>query len=176
MYREGMVCAVNGTPGKRLADAFSTRNGSSISEGLRQIVEQQAELVDDQAAEFRRFTEDASDITGDPDDDTPVPHDLVERKRSELMKNYNSLFANGQKLYRLDSAPAGVTVNVGVTGANGPVNIDSIRDNPRALASVAQRELEQQHEFVTPEMVIERVTQMQAEPVERGDIIEGEVG
>lgn len=175
MYREGMVCAVNGTPGKRLAEAFATRNASSISEGLRQIVEQQAELVDEQAAEFRRFTEQASEVTGDPEDDNPVPGELVDRKRSELMKNYNSLFANGQKLYRLDSAPAGVTVNVGVAGASGPISIDSIRDNPRALASVAQRELEQQYEVVTPEMIIERVTQMQAEPVERGDIIEGEV-
>lgn len=174
MYREGMVCAVNGTPGKRLADAFATRNASSISEGLRQIVEQQAELVDDQAADFRRFTEKASEVTGDPDDDTPVPEDLVDRKRSELMKNYNSLFANGQKLYRLDSAPPGVTVNVGVSGASGSVNIESIRDNPRALASVAQRELEQQYEVVTPEMVLERVTQLQQVPVERGDIIEGE--
>lgn len=172
MYREGMVCGLNGSPGKRLARAFATRNAASISEGLRQIVEDQAGLVDDQAQEFRLISEQASEFTDDPDDDNPKPEELIDRKRSELMKNYNSLFANAQKLYKLDSAPAGVTVNVGVSG--GMTNIESIRDNPRALASAAQRELEQQYEVVTPEMVLDRVTQLQQAPRESGPVIEGE--
>lgn len=170
-----MVCGLNGSPGRRLARAFATRNAASISEGLRQIVEDQASLVEDQADDFHRINEQASEYTGDPEDDNPKPEELIDRKRSELMKNYNSLFTNAQKLYKLDSAPAGVTVNVGVAG--GTTNIESIRDNPRALASAAQRELEQQHDVVTPEMVLQRVTQLQEAPRadESGHIVEGEV-
>lgn len=168
-----MVCGLNRSPGKKLARAFGTRNAASISEGLRQIVEDQAGLVDDQAEEFRLISEQASEVTGDPDDDNPQPEELIDRKRSELMKNYNSLFTNAQKLYRLDSAPAGVTVNVGVSG--GVTNIESIRDNPRALASAARRELEQQYDTVTPEMVFDRVTQLQQAPRDSGPIVEGEV-
>lgn len=149
LYREGSVCTVGRTQGRKLVQQFQTRNAASVAEGLRHLVELQAGIVDDEYREYSEYVEpedaDKAEITGDPEDAVPGPDPVeVERRRASLMRNMNSLFANGSKLYALDR-PAGpaVQVNVGMQGVGAAsVAVNPATDQPRTLAAKAVAELE----------------------------------
>lgn len=167
---------MGGTEGKSLASMFATRNASTIAEALRQTVQNQAALVDRELAELEKLEEASWETTGDPEDDETNQfkrQEMIDRKREQVMRDHNSVFANGTKLYKLDAAPGGgVNINIGM-GASGSVSVESMRDNPRAIAAEAQRQLSSEHDIVTADMLHERVAQIR-QAIE-SDTVEGEV-
>lgn len=167
---------MGGTEGKSLASMFATRNASTIAEALRQTVQNQAALVDRELAELEKLEASSWETTGDPEDDeinSLKRQEMIDRKREQVMRDHNSVFANGTKLYKLDSAPAGVNINIGM-GERGSVSVESMRNNPRAIAAEAQRQLAGEHDVVTADMLHERVAQIR-QAIESPDTVEGEV-
>ena len=171
------MCGVQGSEGKSLASMFSSRNAANIAEALRQTVQNQAEIADKEIEELRALEEAPSVTTGDPEDDDG--HALrrekqIQEKRESVMRNHNSVFANGTKLYKLDAQPGGVNISINAGGGTS-IRAESMRSNPRALAAEAQRQLEQEYDTITEDLLFERVEQIrQAIAVENDDVIEGE--
>lgn len=135
LYREGAVCAVEGTEAVALSKAFGTRNADRIIDGLSQLLEKQAERLEDAMA------------AEDPQNPNP-----------DVTRQVNSVFANGVKLAKLiDPTLAGgpkVTVNVGV-GQGGQAAIVAQQD-PRQITAQVMRELEASgipREQITAEML-----------------------
>lgn len=129
------------TPGKSLSERFNTRNASDVSEGLRRMVQMQAEIVEDQHAEFVS-AQTKADATGDPADAPNAKQ--IAAERDSLMNNLDRVIKNSAKLYQLDKPSQAVNVNVGVAtqlvGA-GSTAIDARNDSPRVLVSKAIAEL-----------------------------------
>lgn len=169
---------MRGTEGKSLASMFATRNASTIAEALRQTVQNQAALVDRELEELEKLEEAPWETTGDPEDDeisSIKRQEMIDRKREQVMRDHNSVFANGTKLYKLDAKPGGVNIQINSSGG-GSVSVESMRDNPRAIAAEAQRQLSGEHDIVTADMLHERVAQIrQAIESVDADTIEGEV-
>lgn len=164
------MCTVGRTDGKRLADQFRTRNAAAIGEGLRRIVEAQAEIVDDEQDQFSALASKA-EATGDPED--VVDEVEIERRRASLMRNMNSLFGNASKLYALDRPRAGVTVNVNSVGVGAQsVRVDPERDQARTLASKAMAELEAAGVEPTDEAIQAQIASYAREA--EHEVIEGE--
>lgn len=154
---------------------FATRDASQIAEALRQTVQNQAALADRELAELEELESRPSETTGDPDDDEKISYrrlEMIDRKRESVMRNHNSVFANGSKLYKLDKVSSGVNIQI---NSGGAVQVESIRDNPRAIAAEAQRQLLQEHETFTESMLHERVAQIRRAIDTSPETIEGEV-
>lgn len=170
---------MRGSEGKSLASMFATRNAASIAEALRQTVQNQAALADRELAELEDLEARPSEVTGDPTDDEVASArraEAIERKRESVMRNHNSVFTNGTKLYKLDAVQGGV--NIQINSGSGPPNVraEVMRDNPRAIAAEAQRQLLEEHGSVTDDMLFERVSQIHQKLSEADDdTIEGEV-
>lgn len=163
------MCTVGNTQGRKLAEQFRTRDASAIGEGLRRMVELQAEIVDGQREDFESIATKA-EATGDPED---VPDEVeLDRRRTSLMRNMNSLFGNASKLYALDrpASPA-VQVNVNTVGASA-VRVDPERDAPRVLASKAMAELEAAGIEPTDEAIEAQIASYSREA--EHEVIEGE--
>lgn len=156
---------------------FATRDAAQIAEALRQTVQNQASVADRELAELEELESRASEVTGDPEDDEKANYrrlEMIERKREAVMRNHNSVFTNGSRLYKLDKVGGGVNIQIN-SGTGGPVRVESMRDNPRAIAAEAQRQLLQEHESFTESMLHERVAQIrQAIDADPG-VIEGEM-
>lgn len=157
---------------------FATRDAATIADALRQTVQNQAAIVDRELSELESLEAQPSETTGDPEDDevtTLARQEIIDRKRESVMRNHNSVFANGAKLYKLDAAPGGV--NISINAGSGSVRAEAVRDNPRALAALAQRQLSAEHDVVTEDMLFERVSQLQAAVAREEDdeVIDGEV-
>ena len=169
LYREGSVCTVGGTNGRRLAEQFRSRNAAEVGEGLRRLVEMQAELVDDEHAQFVAINEKV-EATDDPED-APDPVEM-ERRRTSLMRNMNSVFGNAAKLYALDrpTSPQ-VQVNVGMVGP-GSAPVDPQRDDARTLASKAMAELEAKGVDPTDEAIQAQIASYSRQA--ESEVIEGE--
>lgn len=161
------MCTVGNTSGRKLADQFRTRNAAEVGEGLRKLVEMQAEIVDNEHESFVGI-ESKAEATGDPEDIPDAAE--MERRRTSLMRNMNSLFGNASKLYALDrpSSPQ-VQVTVGVVGA-ASTRVDPATDQPRTLASKAMAELEAAGVEPTDDAIQALITKYSREH----EVIEGE--
>lgn len=171
------MCGVRGSEGKSLASMFATRDASTIAEALRQTVQNQASVVDRELAELEELESEPWEVTGDPEDvdrQRLRRQEMIDRKRDQVMRDHNSVFANGSKLYKLDAKPGGVNINIGV-GGGGSVSVEAMRGNPRAIAAEAQRQLTSEYSTVTPEMLYERVAQIRQAIEAPDQTIEGEV-
>lgn len=168
---------MRGTEGRSLARLFATRDAASIAEALRQTVQNQAELADRELEELEQLEAAPSETTGDPEDDAKarrVRAEVIDRKREQVMRNHNSVFTNGAKLYKLDAAAPGVNITFN-TGGGAQVSAEVLRSNPRALVAEAQRQLLQEHESFTEDMLHQRVHQLRHALTQgSGDVIEGE--
>lgn len=164
------MCTVGGTSGRKLAEQFRSRNAAGVGEGLRRLVEMQAEIVDSEHSDFVGITEKIK-ATGDPAD-APDPLE-VERRRASLMRNMNSVFGNAAKLYALDR-PTSPQVQVNVVNGVGPasVAVDPDHDSPRTLASKAMAELEAKGIDPTEEAIQAMVASYSRQP--EPEVIEGE--
>lgn len=168
---------MRGSEGKSLASMFATRDAATIADALRQTVQNQAAIVDRELDELEALEARPSEVTGDPEDDeamTLARQEIIDRKRESVMRNHNSVFTNGTKLYKLDAAPGGV--NISINAGAGTVRAEAVRDNPRALAALAQKQLSAEYDVVTEDMLFERVSQLQAAvAAEDDEVIDGEV-
>lgn len=142
-----------GSDGKKLSDMFRTKNPDDIAEGLRSVLAEQADIVDEQLQDHKNRGND--DI--DP----------------ELMKNLNSVFNNGTKLHNLLRPKPGINIGIGISGGNN-VSIQS-GSEPRELASMVIRELEESlppGTQITDDMVRERLEQYASQQAIEGEIVE----
>lgn len=129
-YRDGEVCSVGGSDGRRLAEMFGTRDPAKIIDALAEINGKMTERAID-ALENEVPTEDKA---LDPTVTTAL----------------NQVFANGVKLAKLidPSLNGGVQVNVGVqAGGRAAVHaaasrVQSGQANERELAATVIAELE----------------------------------
>lgn len=149
-YREGSVCTVPGSQMKKLAEQFKTTNPDAIKEGMRQVLERQANVVDERLQDHESRGQD--DI--DPN----------------LMKDMNSLFANAHKLYQLERPKPGMNLNIGINASGVTVQ----GNDPRQIAAHITAELEAAHGVgnVTDEMVMQRLQEYQMAEASRPKIIE----
>lgn len=142
-----------GTEGKRISDLLRTKDPAQIREAMASIVATQADMVEDRVEAVKKG--------GDPDDN--------------LMKDMNIVFANSEKLHKL-IAPRqnGPTVNIGI-GMNGNTSQVVTAGDPRQIASLVYRELEEQNPgaIITDDMVRERIMQYQTKSIE-GQVIDSD--
>lgn len=123
LYRQGSVCTVKGSEGMALADAFGSRNADVIMNGLSQLLQRNAERLEDSMAK------EEADGELDP----------------EVTKLSKTVFDQGVKLVKLiDPSKAGgakVQVNVGV-GQGGQANVGISGSSPKELMATVVAELE----------------------------------
>lgn len=142
-----------GSDGKKLSDMFRTKNPDDIAEGLRSVLAEQADIVDEQLQDHKSRGND--DI--DP----------------ELMKNLNSVFNNGTKLHNLLRPKPGINIGIGINGASS-VSVGASSE-PRELAAMVVRELEESMPpgtTITDEMVADRLNQYASQQAIEGEIVE----
>ncbi|ADD80788.1 gp002 [Rhodococcus phage ReqiDocB7] len=136
------MCTVPGSEGKKLADYFKSTNPAEIAEGMRSIVAEQADIVDEMLADHKARGTDETD--------------------PELMKNMNSVFKNAKSLHDIvNPKQKGPLVQIGI--ANGmPLPAINSSSDPRELAAMVVKELEAQlppGTEITDEMVKMRLEQ-----------------
>lgn len=142
--------------GRKLSELFRTKNAGDIKDALSSIVAEQADIVDEQLRDHKnRGTDDM-----DP----------------ELMKNLNSVFANGTKLHNIIAPKLpqpGVNVNIGIAGR---VNAEIGQGDPRGMASFVIKELQASLPPGTPvtdDMVRNRLLEIQSgQQAIEGEIVE----
>lgn len=131
-YRQGAVCSVPRSDGKKLSDMFRSRDSDQIIDALGSVIAKQADRVET-GLEYE-------DLDGD--------------LSPEVTKMMNSLFANGVKLAKLinpelNKGGQSVMVSVGGNHATGVFN-------PQQLTARVVAALEEQgvaRKDITPELV-----------------------
>lgn len=150
-FREGQVCTVPGSDGKKLSDLLRTKDPELIKEAMTSIVAEQADIIEDRLRDFK---------AGNDDDN--------------LMKDMNSLFSNSERLHKL-IAPrlTGPSVQIGIN-MSGSTTQAVVAGDPRQVAAIVYRELEEQNpgQVITDDMVRERIMQYQQRAIE-GQIVDG---
>lgn len=143
-FREGQVCTVPGSEGKRLSDLLRTKDPEQIKEAMASIVAEQADMVEDRLKDHKAGNDDEN-----------------------LMKDMTALFKNSESLHKL-IAPRqnGPLVQIGMI--NGPTSQAVVAGDPRQIASLVYRELEEQNPgaIITDDMVRERISQYQQKAIE----------
>ena len=135
-YREGSVCTVPGSEGKKLASFFETRNADTIAEGMRSVAHKMAEHVDEK-----------------------LQNEVAGEEYDNKTKDLNQLFGMASKLHGIERPKGpGIQVNVGIQN-NPAVKAVASRDS-RALASQVMKELVAEGykpDEVTDEMIETRI-------------------
>lgn len=120
---------------------------------MASIVATQADMVEDRVKAVKDG--------GDPDDN--------------LMKDMTAVFANSEKLHKLIAPrPNGPVVNIGI-GLNGSTSQAVTAGDPRQIASLVYRELEEQNPgaIITDDMVRDRIAKYQTKAIE-GQVIDSD--
>lgn len=144
------MCTVPGSDGKRLSDLLRTKDPEQIKEAMASIVAEQADIVEDRLKDFKAGNDDDS-----------------------LMKDMTALFKNSESLHKL-IAPrqTGPLVQIGI-GMSGQTSQAVVAGDPRQIAALVYRELEEQNPgaIITDDMVRDRIIQYQQKAIE-GEVVD----
>ena len=143
------MCTVPGSDGKRLSDLLRTKDPEQIKEAMASIVAEQADMVEDRLKDHKAGNDDEN-----------------------LMKDMTALFKNSESLHKLIAPrPTGPLVQIGI-GMTGSTSQAVVAGDPRQIASLVYRELEEQNpgSIITDDMVRARIEQYQQKAIE-GQII-----
>ena len=144
------MCTVPGSTGKKLSDLLRTKDPEQIKEAMASIVAEQADIVEERLKDYK---------AGNDDDN--------------IMKDMTALFKNSESLHKLIAPREKGPLIQNIIGVNGATSQAIVAGDPRQIASLVYRELEEQNPgvIITDDMVRERIVQYQQRAIE-GKIID----
>lgn len=153
LYKEGSVCTLPGTEGKRLSDYVGSTDAKEVIKGIGHLLSFQAEYVEDAIAKDQEAERKAKELKETPPERNPE----VFKMMTEIQKNATSY----AKILNpaLMKPQTAVQVNVG-TGQTTTATFESAQPVTAVASAKAARELEQAgvpRSDMTPQMIFDHI-------------------
>ncbi|WKW85467.1 hypothetical protein SEA_REYNAULD_14 [Rhodococcus phage Reynauld] len=163
IYQKGGVCALPGTPGKRLSEKFLTRDSDEIIEGVQELLAFQVERL-----EKALTLEEEANRKRDSEDKPKQLNGQIHAMANDIQKNAISL----AKLINPMLTRPQVAVQINTSEGKQV----TMRDLTPQMQAAAIRELEQAgtpRSAQTPELILQHITKQQGGAVIQGEVVDG---